>query len=123
MRRRPPRSTRTDTLFPYTTLFRAIKDELPIRTIIGQIEKMSSPLDFVQTVKKHEWQVGLSLNLYTPIEEVEVGLWPLLDVIQDRKSTRRTPVTNAQLVCRPLLEKNNPLIPNGRAHIITPHTH
>src|SRR3546814_19638588 len=25
MRRRPPRSTRTDTLFPYTTLFRSIK--------------------------------------------------------------------------------------------------
>src|SRR3546814_11315986 len=24
MRRRPPRSTRTDTLFPYTTLFRAV---------------------------------------------------------------------------------------------------
>src|SRR3546814_8468458 len=28
MRRRPPRSTRTDTLFPYTTLFRSV-DELP----------------------------------------------------------------------------------------------
>src|SRR3546814_16979117 len=25
MRRRPPRSTRTDTLFPYTTLFRSVK--------------------------------------------------------------------------------------------------
>src|SRR3546814_8946065 len=25
MRRRPPRSTRTDTLFPYTTLFRSIQ--------------------------------------------------------------------------------------------------
>src|SRR3546814_3405169 len=25
MRRRPPRSTRTDTLFPYTTLFRSFK--------------------------------------------------------------------------------------------------
>src|SRR3546814_3592450 len=25
MRRRPPRSTRTDTLFPYTTLFRSIR--------------------------------------------------------------------------------------------------
>src|SRR3546814_5808731 len=25
MRRRPPRSTRTDTLFPYTTLFRAVE--------------------------------------------------------------------------------------------------
>src|SRR3546814_18067513 len=27
MIRRPPRSTRTDTLFPYTTLFRSIVDE------------------------------------------------------------------------------------------------
>src|SRR3546814_6318844 len=27
MRRRPPRSTRTDTLFPYTTLFRSITTE------------------------------------------------------------------------------------------------
>src|SRR3546814_16582155 len=26
MRRRPPRSTRTDTLFPYTTLFRSLFD-------------------------------------------------------------------------------------------------
>src|SRR3546814_13552638 len=26
MRRRPPRSTRTDTLFPYTTLFRSAED-------------------------------------------------------------------------------------------------
>src|SRR3546814_10174629 len=29
MIRRPPRSTRTDTLFPYTTLFRSIDDGLP----------------------------------------------------------------------------------------------
>src|SRR3546814_10763853 len=28
MIRRPPRSTRTDTLFPYTTLFRAFRDGL-----------------------------------------------------------------------------------------------
>src|SRR3546814_13649935 len=28
MRRRPPRSTRTDTLFPYTTLFRSIRTPL-----------------------------------------------------------------------------------------------
>src|SRR3546814_5546975 len=28
MIRRPPRSTRTDTLFPYTTLFRSRRDEL-----------------------------------------------------------------------------------------------
>src|SRR3546814_9781710 len=29
MIRRPPRSTRTDTLFPYTTLFRSLRPRLP----------------------------------------------------------------------------------------------
>src|SRR3546814_9143395 len=32
MIRRPPRSTRTDTLFPYTTLFRSLKDLSVSRT-------------------------------------------------------------------------------------------
>src|SRR3546814_10506514 len=32
MIRRPPRSTRTDTLFPYTTLFRS-SDELPVQRL------------------------------------------------------------------------------------------
>src|SRR3546814_14820390 len=31
MIRRPPRSTRTDTLFPYTTLFRSILEAVPRR--------------------------------------------------------------------------------------------
>src|SRR3546814_2036768 len=31
MRRRPPRSTRTDTLFPYTTLFRSDRRPLSVR--------------------------------------------------------------------------------------------
>src|SRR3546814_18513936 len=30
MRRRPPRSTRTDTLFPYTTLFRSARHLAPL---------------------------------------------------------------------------------------------
>src|SRR3546814_15011772 len=34
MIRRPPRSTRTDTLFPYTTLFRSLVDD---REVIGRI--------------------------------------------------------------------------------------
>src|SRR3546814_10260564 len=29
MIRRPPRSTRTDTLFPYTTLFRSLRGDVP----------------------------------------------------------------------------------------------
>src|SRR3546814_2359514 len=34
--------------------------------------------------------------------------------VQDRKSTRRTPVTNAHLVCRLLLEKKKPPCTNTR---------
>src|SRR3546814_12657360 len=33
MIRRPPRSTRTDTLFPYTTLFRSPGHDAPARTV------------------------------------------------------------------------------------------
>src|SRR3546814_20768479 len=33
MIRRPPRSTRTDTLFPYTTLFRSPRSRQPIREV------------------------------------------------------------------------------------------
>src|SRR3546814_17862924 len=33
MIRRPPRSTRTDTLFPYTTLFRSKSDADPVRRL------------------------------------------------------------------------------------------
>src|SRR3546814_11490329 len=33
MIRRPPRSTRTDTLFPYTTLFRSANGKQPVRKV------------------------------------------------------------------------------------------
>src|SRR3546814_14471698 len=41
MIRRPPRSTRTDTLFPYTTLFRSAggEQQLVAETRLGQDEK------------------------------------------------------------------------------------
>src|SRR3546814_7462476 len=35
MRRRPPRSTRTDTLLPYTTLFRS---DLALRALFGPVQ-------------------------------------------------------------------------------------
>src|SRR3546814_14769123 len=35
LRRRPPRSTRTDTLFPYTTLFRSRCQDIPSWTFLA----------------------------------------------------------------------------------------
>src|SRR3546814_6472232 len=44
MIRRPPRSTRTDTLFPYTTLFRSEPDEkLAMRLNIYLADTLESP--------------------------------------------------------------------------------
>src|SRR3546814_21186278 len=37
MIRRPPRSTRTDTLFPYTTLFRSLAAHVPQRPITPDV--------------------------------------------------------------------------------------
>src|SRR3546814_18302176 len=37
MLRRPPRSTRTDTLFPYTTLFRSDQEDAEAEGILGRV--------------------------------------------------------------------------------------
>src|SRR3546814_3530548 len=42
MIRRPPRSTRTDTLFPYTTLFRSLRLKVPLFTSLGAVNPMAS---------------------------------------------------------------------------------
>src|SRR3546814_11767517 len=39
MIRRPPRSTRTDTLFPYPTLFRSVSQRPPQRMLVAAPEK------------------------------------------------------------------------------------
>src|SRR3546814_18131415 len=49
-RRRPPRSTRTDTLFPYTTLFRSAFDHLRdfTRDLMAKMEEdLGTTLDWV----------------------------------------------------------------------------
>lgn len=58
------------------------KDAFTARSIIGQVERMSSQEDFVNTVKKNEWQVGLSLDLFTPFDAIEEASWAQLDIVQ-----------------------------------------
>src|SRR3546814_3614803 len=90
MIRRPPRSTRTDTRFPYTTLFRSTERLGAQGTVLGGgrydglIETLGGP--------------------HTPAVGWAAGIERLAMLI-DRKSTRLNSVTNAQLVCRLLLEK------------------
>src|SRR3546814_6718050 len=97
MIRRPPRSTRTDTLFPYTTLFRSLD---------GCVDHQEGIADD----ETHAFFTGL-------MDECEV-------ILPDRTGRVRrqigrahvlTPVTNAHLVCRLLLEK--------KKHNTTHHTY
>src|SRR3546814_12563234 len=66
MIRRPPRSTRTDTLFPYTTLFRSFESSTGIG-VRGQVG--GSLLAIGNTALMHEVGVDASV-LSTPAEEL-----------------------------------------------------
>src|SRR3546814_6536325 len=68
MRRRPPRSTRTDTLFPYTTLFRSPSKAYPIR-VAGRdpIRSEDAGRSYYSPI------IGCDRELYT--RKVE-GQWP-----------------------------------------------
>src|SRR3546814_6070538 len=44
MKRRPPRSTRTDTLFPYTTLFRSNAMEAPSTIVVLDLDRSAETL-------------------------------------------------------------------------------
>jgi ribulose-phosphate 3-epimerase len=69
---------------PLDYVYEAIdtKEYVPFRAIIAQIEKMSSQREYVELVKKHQWQVGLSLDLFTPVESIDDDVWDKLDIVQ-----------------------------------------
>src|SRR3546814_4352546 len=46
MIRRPPRSTRTDTLFPYTTLFRSTRAAAPLERATALEDVIGTPCDY-----------------------------------------------------------------------------
>src|SRR3546814_7736459 len=64
MIRRPPRSTRTDTLFPYTTLFRSTLNDV-MSTVMGELV---SPWDeeFIIQRDDNSWLIDGA----TPIQDV-----------------------------------------------------
>src|SRR3546814_10090931 len=90
MIRRPPRSTRTDTLFPYTTLFRS-------HEVLGTAQRHVGPkvafirLGFLRsTCRQRQQQPGQAEALghgLTPASVRSLSISALVDA-RDRKSTR-----------------------------------
>jgi len=69
---------------PMDFVFEALefKDRLPIVSITAQIEHMTSQTAFVEQVKSVGWQVGLSLDLFTPADSIDAEVWSKIDLIQ-----------------------------------------
>src|SRR3546814_8848005 len=115
MRLRPHRSTRTDTLFPYTTLFRSAQSRRQCARPGLWLAAGDEPARALRRCRNRDrsgqWQ---HLHILLSVRRdhrprARSALARTLQAqprrLQDRKSTRLTPVTNAHLVCRLLLEK------------------
>src|SRR3546814_6667292 len=95
MRLRPPRSTRTDPLFPYTTLFRSRREAGDWGA--ARAREPALPAAVARRRARAD-------SFAAPPQARRAPPFPPR---ADRKSTRLNSVTNAQLVCRLLLEKTN----------------
>src|SRR3546814_6795536 len=124
MIRRPPRSTRTDTLFPYTTLFRSGQEESCRRDHAATRRKKLFPGRTGRDQRRGGEGGGKAgrhaarMRLFAGIQGKArlAGLFLLGGMAlrgvgeamiraEIGRAHVRTPVTNAQLVCRLLLEK------------------
>src|SRR3546814_6812878 len=97
---RPPRATRTDTLFPYTTLFRSVADGDATAAAIATLLE-GGPVQVVVN--------NAGIHDDAPMAGMSAAQWKrVIDVsLQIGRAHVLTPVTNAHLVCRLLLEKKN----------------
>src|SRR3546814_8179104 len=103
MLRLPPSSTRTDTLFPYTTLFPSLLHEEAVR-----LKRLSRRAQHEST--RQRASVLLASNVRMPVPQ-KIG-----------RAHVSTPVTNAQLVCRLQLEKKNVNSSPEREYLLTTST-
>lgn len=52
-----------------------------IRTVIAQVERLHSLKEFVEEVQANKFQVGFALDLYTPVEAIDLELLPDVNLI------------------------------------------
>src|SRR3546814_7067919 len=128
MIRRPPRSTRPDTLFPYTTLFLSVDlvvdldDAVEVDRAVDAIHRVGRQLEVLQQrahdrlravggdLQPHRAQVAAADQLVAQRQR------KVLDFLLRSEEHTSTPVTNAHLVCRLLLEKKTYPVLSLRSH-------
>src|SRR3546814_13936812 len=82
MIRQPPRSTRTDTLFPYTTLFRSDQDDDSDH--LGRQDTVDAVATRQEIIDRLKWdgeffiEFHLADELTSPVPRLHVEVWGLL---------------------------------------------
>src|SRR3546814_10782251 len=117
MIRRPPRSTRTDTLFPYTTLFRSQNARAPLAILlVTNLVNIALNLWFV---------IGLDWGVTGSARASVIAEWTgaLVGLVLARNTLRAWPGQIAWAALgvwhswRPLLAVNRDIFKIGRAHV------
>src|SRR3546814_6666448 len=106
MQRRPPRTTRTDTHFPYTTLFRSDR----AFSELERLELLINPnkvLNIVLVLKIRDDRLELILCVFLmPLSFIQLREFHATrNIVEIGRAHVCTPVTNAHLVCRLMLAK------------------
>src|SRR3546814_5621366 len=104
MIRRPPRSTRTDTLFPYTTLFRSDRN------------RTQSPLCRLRTFEPRLDPLGKAASMFVPCVLLGAGI----GIADDRFGDMADLAGNAMIAVD--LEASIPALPE-EVHILTDDAH
>src|SRR3546814_21116858 len=83
MRRRPPRSTPTDTLFPYTTLFRSVagqglnlgfRDVAALTEVLVELMRIGLDLGDPQVLKRYDRSLSLDNLMVSGVSERVIRL-------------------------------------------------
>src|SRR3546814_10847841 len=88
MLRRPPRSTRTDTLFPYTTLFRSLVDVRPQGDDVGRASHIAlNRLDHQAIIILERMEYGAHPEVRDPLLVMEIAMGHPVEIMRSEEHT------------------------------------
>src|SRR3546814_10241451 len=111
MIRRPPRSTRTDTLFPYTTLFRSAAEA---EAAAGRIPELTERV--ARDANDHQARFDLALACYAQ-GDAERAIEGLLDIVRRNRGWNEDAARKQLVKIFDALGPNHPLTLSGRQQL------
>src|SRR3546814_8072994 len=113
MIRRPPRSTRTDTRFPYTTLFRSIPEDQALDHVFGYgVGLDMTRRDLQSDAKKLQrpWEMGKAFRSEEHTSELQSLMRISYAVFCLKKKNKPTTTLTTNITQQQAQRKHNPFI-------------